>query len=1093
MNSRLTFLLAVLLSGVGCFHGVIAAEGNNHWKNLKNKAFAERKVPANAPVISYKRFAIEYAVRDNIRSGVGIQKVELFITTDLGLTWKKYGEDPDKKSPFVIEVEEDGVYGFSLVSTDNVGNRERPPFMGMIPTKVIIVDTVKPTGKFLEPVRKEGLKGESIRIAWESDDNYPAKNPVTLQYSSDKGNNWRTLKSGLPANGKVAWIPPQQKSPVYMFRIIIADRAGNKSMVSSPGMVITDIDAPTAKVTGPDITRGQSVDIEYEAIDAFGGSGLDRVELWYTADGGKNWERYATDEDMQSPVSFVNDKNLAEVGFKVKAFDKVGNYSGVIEPGAKPDISLIFDVEGPKINIVDIADGRRFIKGGSTIAIEWEAIDPNISENAVEIAWSADGGQSWEYIQRGLPAKSAIEWKVPSYTDKNMNNCLIKISASDTVGNASTALSAQPFTIVANPLETELGVIKAAPEEAEVQTAEEVKQQAEEKTERRSWFSRFRRKSKNNEEDEITTPSKESDSEMEEEKEDIPVIRTPEETMSAPVENIEEAENPEENTSVEKWQHPSAIDQEGAEAPAVAKEKVDEEYTINVRPENIEPMTEKEAAGKEVVTPEKAGSEVEPAVEAAKTAAKSSEEVVKIEKEIEPVKKLPEQTPIAKVEEEAVKKPAKKPLTVEEMLKEAEKDLVEAKEAASREKEAEAIAATAKEDEAKRVEEAAAKARAEAEREKEEERLTRIKEEEAARKAAEEDRRRVAAEEAKKEADRIAAEREEAIRRKTEELERAQAEAAEREKENLARENDNVSKAGSAEEEADNVSRVERSEVRPEDTQAMQLIREAELAIEDKEYLQARLRATEALELDGNLSRGHLILGLVEANEGNLEKATSLVEKAISFNNKDASAFMVMGDLSFTQAKNYQQRYDKGRSSEVRALESDLKPLRENIALHMRNALRSYATAARLKPDAKEPLIKLGEVYYFQAKRAEDDALRVSAYRDAVEQFEASYNKGKQTYKEAFHLGIIHYRLNELDAAVRYFKRGVEVCPADNKPKECYWYLAEIATKQKHLDDALSYWRMTAKSYATDNPRDRKYRKMALARALQIEQQLNNY
>ncbi|MHC4871422.1 MAG: hypothetical protein ACYTFY_06225 [Planctomycetota bacterium] len=1045
MNSRLTMLLASLTITLCISAGHAAEKKSNYWKEIRKRANAKRTVPATAPVISYKRFAIEYAVSDTYSSGVGLQKVELYITDDMGLSWKKYGEDPDRRSPFVITVEKDGVYGFALVSTDSVGNRERPPFTGMIPARVIVVDSEKPTGKFISPVKKEDLKGESISISWETEDKYPAQNPVVLQYSADKGKNWRTLKSKLPAKAKVAWIPPQQKSPTYTFRLIVKDKAGNKAEIDTDGIIITDIEPPKAKITGPEQTEGQMVDIEYEAVDNFGGSGLAAVELWITSDNGKSWDRHSTDKDLVSPVKFINKENLGEVGFRLKAIDKVGNSSTPVIPGTKPEISLVFDVEGPEINIISMAKGRRFIKGGSTVAIEWEAVDPNLEENSVELAWSADGGQTWEYIQKGLPGKSSIDWKVPAYTDKNMNNCLIKISAVDNVGNASTAVTEQPFTIVASPLETELGVVTAAPEEAkEVKTTKEVKEEAEKRSRRRGLFSLFGRNRKKE------VVEKEAKEEIE------TVITTPEEEITQPAEEITKPEEKKEPAKeIETFRHPSELDTEGTRAAAIQPEKKpEEESIINIRPENITP---KEKTTQE---PVKAPAE-ELKKEVEKTpAAEPKKEIISIKEEPKAIEKTKD--PVTEVEKKAAEAaaaipPAKEPkkaLTVEEMLKEAEKDLAKEKEIARKEKitktpDNAAAEAAARAEEAAKAE-AAAKLAAE---------------KEAAMKAAE--------------AKRVAAARKAAEL----EAERKRLERAEEEK--IAKTNAALKKP--------EVTAVERTPAKAEDTQAMQLIREAELAIEDREYLQARLRATEALELDGKLSRGYLILGLVEANEGNLEKASVLVEKSIGLDNKDASAFMIMGDLSFTQAKEFQKNYDRGRSREVRALESDLKPIREKIALNMRNALRSYATAARLKPDTKEPYSKLGEVYYFQAKNTEDNALKVSAYRDSAEQFELAYNKGKTTYKEAFHLGIIHFRLNELDSAVRYLKRGVEVCPADRKPKECYWYLSEIATRRNHLDDALSYWRITAKAYATDNPRDRKYRKMALERARKIEQQLNNY
>ncbi|MCD8243294.1 MAG: hypothetical protein LUD38_05750, partial [Parabacteroides sp.] len=97
-----------------------------------------RPVPADAQVTRFTRFNIRYTLRDVVADGV--ERVEFYITEDMGRTWRLYGEDPDRVSPMTIQVPGEGVYGFVCVATDRFGNREREPGPRTRPESVIVVD-----------------------------------------------------------------------------------------------------------------------------------------------------------------------------------------------------------------------------------------------------------------------------------------------------------------------------------------------------------------------------------------------------------------------------------------------------------------------------------------------------------------------------------------------------------------------------------------------------------------------------------------------------------------------------------------------------------------------------------------------------------------------------------------------------------------------------------------------------------------------------------------------------------------------------------------------------------------------------------------
>ena len=83
----------------------------------------------------------------------GVAKVELWGTRDGGRHWANFGADNDNRSPLVVSVDGEGLYGFRVVIQSGNGLSGQPPRDGDLPEVWIGVDLTKPLARItaLEP------------------------------------------------------------------------------------------------------------------------------------------------------------------------------------------------------------------------------------------------------------------------------------------------------------------------------------------------------------------------------------------------------------------------------------------------------------------------------------------------------------------------------------------------------------------------------------------------------------------------------------------------------------------------------------------------------------------------------------------------------------------------------------------------------------------------------------------------------------------------------------------------------------------------------------------------------------------------------
>lgn len=222
----------------------------DRWSSQPEPAVASsqptQRTSARQRVVSTRKFQVGYKVEDVGPSGIGA--VEMFITQDHGRKWWKYGEDADQRSPFDVEVPQDGEYGFAIRVRSGAGLTSEPPMQGEAPSIVVAVDQTPPAVEMLPVQQGQGADINRLQIRWRIQDQHPSDKPVSLYYASNRNGPWEPISAWKEDTGSFEWtVGPGVPSQLYL-RVVARDSAGNTSKAESPTPIVVDLSRPSARI-----------------------------------------------------------------------------------------------------------------------------------------------------------------------------------------------------------------------------------------------------------------------------------------------------------------------------------------------------------------------------------------------------------------------------------------------------------------------------------------------------------------------------------------------------------------------------------------------------------------------------------------------------------------------------------------------------------------------------------------------------------------------------------------------------------------------------------------------------------------------------
>ncbi len=197
-----------------------------------------------------------------------------------------------------------------------------------------------------------------------------------------------TKSSSEPVNGVV---PSTQSRPQFAtlepYRESSTNRAAAPAVQSSLptskpiARDVTPIDSPTLQHSPPSVSKqvgSRTFALEYDLDDA-GRGGVSKVELWGTRDGGKNWTKYAQDDDNRSPlIVTVDDEGL--YGFRILVQNAGGAAAEPPRPGDSPELWVSVDLKRPVVELTAIERGQG--NEADHLILRWRAVDNNLEAAA---------------------------------------------------------------------------------------------------------------------------------------------------------------------------------------------------------------------------------------------------------------------------------------------------------------------------------------------------------------------------------------------------------------------------------------------------------------------------------------------------------------------------------------------------------------------------------------------------------------------------------------------------------------------------------------------------------------------------------------
>lgn len=183
--------------------------------------------------------------------------------------------------------------------------------------------------------------------------------------------------------------------------------------------------------------------LEYE-LAKVGPSGIGSVELYWTPDDGKTWER-APSPDLKDAIKSGRYNRMVELqegdgiyGFSLVVKSRAGLGKSPPRSGDVPEIRVELDTTAP---VAQLFQPRPDPLHRDAIVLSWTARDKNLSATPITLEWAERTDGPWQPIAADLSNSGQHAWQLPSGMPVSV---YLRLRVRDQAGNEGVAVTPEP-------------------------------------------------------------------------------------------------------------------------------------------------------------------------------------------------------------------------------------------------------------------------------------------------------------------------------------------------------------------------------------------------------------------------------------------------------------------------------------------------------------------------------------------------------------------------------------------------------------------------------------------------------------------------
>ncbi len=449
-------------------------------------AVAQGPVVAQEPAVAQEvvhsnreTFTIPFAASAADLAAAGATEARLLVSADRGRQWREAGRAAPGGGGFRFVPPADGDYWFSVLTVDAQG-MPAPADVLIVPQLHVRTDRVPPTVALDASPAGDG----TVDVRWNAVDAAADPASLVVTFTPDGGVAQRVpVAAGLSGSFR---IPAQRATGTVT--VTVADAAGNvgsatrrtdgfstepnvpprlpapSGVVAAGALQSAAPYAPSPAVRSPapspsprPTQQSRSFKIGY-AVDAVGSSGVGKVDLYITPDGGRHWYSYGQDADRTSPAE-VSVPSDGEYGFCVRVRSGAGLVQSPPRSGDAPDVRVTVDGTPPSVKILSAAQGRG--AEANTLTLSWRTRDdrPAAAPVRVELADSPAG--PWEVVRDWSADVGAVSLPLRPGRHGRTGAVYVRVTARDEAGNEQSAVTPNGVPVdLTRPSARVLGVVR---------------------------------------------------------------------------------------------------------------------------------------------------------------------------------------------------------------------------------------------------------------------------------------------------------------------------------------------------------------------------------------------------------------------------------------------------------------------------------------------------------------------------------------------------------------------------------------------------------------------------------------------------------